>query len=158
MDWVVCIALVIRPGDFCGNIGGVSQRRTRREVLRPRNLACGGREGTSVAWACEGCLGGISETTRRAFEGVQVPGQQARVVVALGRLLGGFIDDLCRHALERTRFGLGGVSLDAWLGLAVDEGGDGCEFGVVGVVDGLDAVLVRELVWGERGAGGRDAS
>jgi len=85
----------------------------------------------------------------------RIPGQQARVVVALGRGLGIFIDYLCRHTLEGTLSGLGGVTLDAGLGLAVDEGGDRGEFGVVGVVDGLDPMLLPQLTRRERRASER---
>ena len=84
-----------------------------------------------------------------------IPGQHARVAVPLGRLLGIFIDNLCRDALKRVGSGLGRVAVDAGLGLAVDERGDWGEFGVVGVVDGLDAMLLLELVYGERRASGR---
>ena len=124
-------------------------------MLRPCNLACGGRGG-SVARASDGSLDGgcgISGSVGGAFE--WIPGQQARVVVALGRRLGVFIDDLCRYTLESTRFGLGRFALDAGLGLAVDEGGDWGEFGVVGVVDGLDPMLLLQLVRRQRRASDR---
>jgi len=148
---------VTQPGVVGGGIWDVTKRRTRRRVLWPRNLASRGREGRRSARASGGRLSGsgrISDTMRGAFERVWIPGQQAGVVVALGGLLGIFIDYLCGHTLESTRSGLGGVALDAGLGLAVDEGGDGGELGVVGVVDGLDAVLDAQLVDRERRASG----
>lgn len=122
-------------------------------MLRPCNLARRGGEGGSVAWAS----GGISETMGRTLECVWIPDQQARIVVALGRLLRVFVDDLSRDTLEGAGPGLGRVALDARLGLSVDEGGDWGELGVVGVVDGLDGVLEPELIGGERRAsGGRE--
>ena len=100
-------------------------------MLRSCNLACRWREGSSVAWASGGRLSGggeISDAVGGTFEWVWAPGQQAGVVVALGRLLRVFIDYLCRDTLERTLLGLGRVCVfDAGLGLSVDEGGDGCE-------------------------------
>jgi len=130
----------------------------RRGVLWPCNLTCGGGDGRSVAWAGGGRLrvsGGISETTRRTLECIWIPGQQARVVVALGRLLRVFVDYLCRHALKSTRSGLGRVAFDARLGLSVDERRDGGKFGVVGVVGCLDAVLLLELIRRQRRASDR---
>ena len=54
----------------------------------------------SVAWPGGGgrmsCSWGISDAMGGPLE---VPGQQAR---ALGGLLGIFIDDFCRHTLERA--------------------------------------------------------
>ena len=47
---------------------------------------------------------------------------------------------------------LGRVAFDAGLGLAVDERGDGGEFGVVGVVDGGDPMLLLQLLCRERRA------
>ena len=68
--------------------------------------------------------------------------------------MGVLIDHLCGDALERAWFLLR-VAVDAGLGLSVDERGDGGELGVVGVVDGLDAVLLPELVGREGGTGRR---
>ena len=88
-----------------------------------------------------------------AFE--WIPDEETRVAVCLGGLLGVLVDDLCRHTLERAGSGLRGVALDAGLGLAVDEGGDGGKLGVVGVVDGLDPVLGPQLDCRERRASRR---
>ena len=90
-------------------------------MLRSCNLACRWREGSGGRL---GGSGGISDAMRGAFEWIWIPGQQARVVVALRRLLGIFIDDFCGHTLKSTLFGLRRVGLfDARLGLSVDEGG-----------------------------------
>ena len=119
-------------------------------MVRPCNLACRWGEGSSVARASRG-RGEISDAMGGTLE---IPGQQAR---ALGRLLGAFIDYLCGDTLESALSGLGGVGeLDAGLGLSVEEGGDGGELGVVGVVDGLDPVLLPELVDGHGRARDRD--
>lgn len=117
----------------------------------PCNLTC--RWGSSAAWARGGRLSGsdeIPDAMGRTLECIRIPGQQPRVVVSLGRLLGVFIDDLCRHTLKSARPGLGGVALDARLGLSVDESGHGGELGVVGEVDGLDPVLLPQLIRRER--------
>jgi len=131
----------------------------RRGVLWPCNLTCRGGDGRSVARAGGGgrlsVSGGISETTRGTLECIWIPGQQARVVVALGRWLRVFVDYLCGHALKSTRSWLGRVALDARLGLSVDERRDWGELGVVGVVDCLDPMLLLELIRRQRRASDR---
>ena len=129
-------------------------------MLWPCNLACGWGESSGVAWARGGRLnggGGISDAMGRTLESVWVPGQQARVVVALRGLLGVLVDYLCRHTLKRTRSGLGRrvSAFDAWLGLSVDEGGDWGQFRVVGVVDGFDPMLLSQLICRQRRASDR---
>ena len=135
------------------NVWGVTKGRRRGRGLLSDDLAGRGGDGSGVAQAGGRCLNGISDAVGRTFERVENPGQQARVVVTLGGLLGVFIDYLCRDTLERARPGLRGFAFEAWLGLSVDERGDGGELGVISVVDGGDPMAFLELVDGERGTG-----
>jgi hypothetical protein len=91
---------------------------------------------------------GESDPAGRTLERIWIPGQQARVVVSLGRLLRVFVDYLGWDTLQRARFLLGRLPLDARLGLSVDERGHWGEFGVVSVVDGFDSMLSLELIDG----------
>jgi hypothetical protein len=96
----------------------------------------------------------ISDAMWRTLKWIWIPGQQARVAVPLGGLLGILIDYLGWNTLERARFVLGRFTAETGLGLPVDYRWDWGEFGVVGVIDGLDSVLFLELIDGERRMGG----
>jgi len=118
-------------------------------VLWPSDRTCRRGQGSSIACADEVRLDGgwgISDPMGRTLERVRIPGQQARVVVSLGRLLGILIDYLCWDTLQRARFLLRGFSLDTRLGLSVDERWHRGEFRVIGIVDGLDPMLFLELI------------
>ena len=124
-------------------------------MLWPSDRTCRGGWGSSIACADDVRLDGgwgISDPMGRTLERIWIPGQQARVVVSLGRLLRILIDYLSWDTLQRARFLLGGLSLDTRLGLSVDEGWHRGEFRVIGIVDGFDPMLFLELIDRQRGA------
>lgn len=59
--------------------------------------------------------------------------------------------------MESARFVLGGLTVETGLGLPVDYRRNWCEFGVVGVIDGLDSVLFLELIDSERRTGRKES-
>lgn len=128
--------------------------------MRANDLTCGGRHGSSIARTWGGGLNWIqqiSDAMWRTLKWIRIPGQQARIAVPLGGLLGVLIDYLGWNTLEGARFILGRFAAETGLGLPVDYRRNWCEFGVVSVIDGLDSVLFLELIDGERRTGGKES-